>query len=421
MVEVKLHDIGEGMTEGEIIHLLVKPGEMVGVDQPLLEVQTDKVTAELTAPSAGKIKELLVKPGDVVEVGTTLVTIETESKEPVAVQKSKQAEKEPASNTRSFEKLLSRSPGNDKTHRVLAAPYTRKIARENGIDIEKVTGTGSAGRVLDEDVYNYLNNGETAKEYQTEAASSSSAEQVAEKTEAQTGAPAERKTIPFKGRRKQIARKMTQSLYTIPHVTHFDEVDVTNILELKKELQDSKGIKISVPAFLLKALALTLKEFPIFNSRLDEEKEEIVLHDHINLGIATDAEEGLIVPVLMDAQNLSIKEIHSRVKELTKKAQTNQLTHADLKGGTFTVSNVGPLGSTGATPIINYPEVALMAFHKTKKMPVVRGEDQIVIRSMMNVSVTFDHRVIDGGASVAFTNRFMEYVENPSIMLLELV
>ncbi|WP_318036124.1 2-oxo acid dehydrogenase subunit E2 [Halobacillus salinarum] len=231
-------------------------------------------------------------------------------------------------------------------------------------------------------------------------------------------------TIPFKGRRKQIAKKMTQSLYTAPHVTHFDEVDMTELLKVKAQLKRGTdrrpGIQVSVAAFFIKALQLSLQQFPIFNSKLDEEKEEIFLESSYNIGLATGTDEGLIVPVLKNVEKLSLTEIHKQMKALTKKAVENQLSGHDLRGGTFTISNVGPMGSTGATPILNYPEAGLMAFHKTKKMPVVVN-DEIVIREMMNVSLTFDHRIADGSQSVAFTNLFIDYIENPYAMLTELI
>jgi 2-oxoisovalerate dehydrogenase E2 component (dihydrolipoyl transacylase) len=231
------------------------------------------------------------------------------------------------------------------------------------------------------------------------------------------------KEIPFRGRRKIIADKMSHSLFTIPHVTHFDEADVTSLLNLRARLKlkdpdGSKGYLVSIVAFFIKATALALKEFPIFNARLDEERKVIRLGHTINMGLATDAEDGLIVPVLRSVESKSIFDIHREMKNLIKKAKQNELKREELVGGTFTISNVGPLGSTGATPIINYPEVGLMAFHKTKRRPVVDEHDNIVVRSMMNLSMSFDHRVADGAQAVAFTNKVIELIENPEIMLL---
>ncbi|HET7626756.1 MAG TPA: dihydrolipoamide acetyltransferase family protein [Bacillales bacterium] len=413
--EVKLHDIGEGMTEAEILRFFVQVGDEVKVDQPLVEVQTDKMTAELPSPAAGTVKEILAETGDVVEVGETLLTLERVGGEEAREDKEEAfvgSADEPAGNERTKSKTNTmRIP---RTKRVLAAPYTRKLARDNNVDIEQLTGTGPAGRVTDEDVMSFVSKKEASSRQVDEPADSD------RKFAAAAGVAEE---IPFRGRRKAIAKKMAQSVYTIPHVTHFDEADVTDLLAVKASLKGSKPEKnASAAAFFIKALQLALAEFPIFNAKLDEENEVIRLEKGVHIGLATDTEEGLIVPVLRDVERKSILDIHHEMKELTLKAKENRLAASEMTGSTFTISNVGPLGSTGATPIINYPEVALMAFHKTKKMPVVRGEnDEIAIRKMMNVSMTFDHRVADGAKAVAFTNRFIEYVENPNLLLVELV
>nr|WP_205689133.1 dihydrolipoamide acetyltransferase family protein [Bacillus sp. N1-1] len=382
MMDVKLHDIGEGMSEGEIVQLLVKPGDHVLVDQPLVEVQTDKVTAELPSPFAGKVETIYVEEGEVIEVGGTLLTIS-----PIP-QHAEQT-------------LL---PNRKK--RILAAPFTRKVARENNVDIEEVKGTGPAGRITDEDVFRHLATTQKPEEKETEKAIEKEAK---------------KRTIPFSTRRKQISAKMKKSTFTIPHVTHFDEVDVTNILEMKKAMKEDNGNSISVAAFYIKAVCVALKEFPIFNSELREEEGLIYLKPDLHIGLATDTEEGLIVPVIRHCDKLSINEIHKKMKILHKAAMNNELTSKDLSSGTFTISNAGPLGSTGATPIINYPEAALLAFHKTKKMPVVTENDEIIIRSIMSISMTFDHRIADGGTSMRFTNRFIELIEQPSLLLTELV
>lgn len=414
MVEVKLHDIGEGMTEGEIIHFLVSVGDVVRIDQPLVEVQTDKVTAELPSPVAGKIKEIKFNIGDTVEVGNTILLIEKEGRFPEEEKIPKSGVSENETVTDKADNKISNYQATMRlTKRILATPFTRRIARENNIDIEQVKGSGPAGRVTDEDVLSFMN---APKEVSVKEV-----EMTVETSQVKSVV----REIPFKGRRRQIADKMTKSLFTIPHVSHFDEVDLTNLLAFKKELKamdpdGQNGLNISVAAFLVKAIQIALKDFPIFNAKLDEENGVIRLESEVNMGIATDADEGLIVPVIKNLEQKSIIQINKEMKDLIQKAKNNKLTIQELTGGTFTISNVGPLGSTGATPIINHPEVGLMAFHKTKKMPVVVN-DEIVIRSMMNVSMTFDHRVADGAKAVAFTNRFIQLVESPTVMTLELV
>ena len=378
-MEVKLHDIGEGMTEAEINLFLVKPGDIVKADEPLVEVQTDKMTAEIPAPKAGVIRKLTVAPGDHVKVGTTLLILDTE----------KIGQKQ-----------------------ILASPFTRKIARENGIKIENVVGTGPSGRIMDDDVYTYIasNNENIIPQ-----------EQKAKDHQPFEHTPVEQDSIPFRGRRKQIARKMVQSMFTIPHCSHFEEIDVTELIQFRTTLKEINE-QISATAFFLKALSICLKEFPIFNALLDEDKEVIHLQHEHQIGIAVDTEDGLIVPVIRNVERKSIRQLHIEMKEQTARALSNQLSVNEISGGTFTISNVGPLGgSFGATPIIQHPEVALVSFHKTKKMPIVTDDDEIVIRQIMNISMSFDHRVADGATAVRFTNRFAQLMKNPKLLLLELV
>lgn len=406
-MEVKLHDIGEGMTEADINCFLVKPGDSVKADDPLVEVQTDKMTAEIPAPKAGIIKEFTVQPGDTVKVGSTILILETAGEEGVnEVNSSAPAYSQPPQKEKqSFVAF--------KGKRVLASPFTRKIARDNEIAIEKVTGTGPAGRVLDEDIYQYIGALQAPPAHEEQ-------EQAALRDPLKNNA-AEKVVVPFRGRRKQIAKKMAQSFFTIPHCTHFEEIDVTELITFREEIKSRKQ-SISATAFFLKALSICLKEFPVFNAVLHEEKEEIHLAGEHNIGIAVDTEEGLIVPVIKHVENKTIRDIHTEMKKLTEKAMANKLSVKEISGGTFTISNVGPLGgSFGATPIIQHPQTALVSFHKTKKMPVVTDDDQIVIRSIMNISMSFDHRVADGATAVRFTNRLAELIKNPKMLVLEMV
>lgn len=427
MVEVKLHDIGEGMTEGEIIHYFVKVGDSVKVDQPLVEVQTDKMVAELPSPASGKVKEIVVDYGNTVSVGTTLLVLETEGAKAVEMEE-KHAEaasnKEEAIQSQPQQIAVTEQKGEKKF--IIAAPYTRKIAREFRVDINQITGTGTFGRITVEDIYNFVKKRDeiqSSKEMKAPSAEATKAKaepkQEIQMQEVPNINETNAEVIPFRGRRKQIAKKMTQSLYTIPHVTHFEEADLTELLAYRNDLKEM-NINVSAVAFFIKAIAVALKQFPVFNAKLDEENEVIRLEKEYNIGIATDTENGLIVPIIHHADRLSVRQIHDKLKELTKKAQEDKLTSAELKGGTFTISNVGPLGSIGATPIINHPETGLIAFHKTKKMPVVMENDEIAIRSIMTMSMAFDHRVADGSTAVAFTNRFKQLIENPKLWPIEL-
>jgi 2-oxoisovalerate dehydrogenase E2 component (dihydrolipoyl transacylase) len=394
-LEVKLSDIGEGMAEATINCFFVQPGDFVKADQPLLEVQTDKMTAEIPAPAAGIIKEIRASAGDNIPVGTTLLILEKE------IPKTVQLPISPVS----------------KTTRIMATPYTRKLARENGVQIEEITGTGPAGRITDEDVIRFIQKPSTP----VEASVQVEEQKVTQPLNTKEPSHTQHDIIPFRGKRKQIAKKMVQSLQTIAHCTHFEEIDVSHLIELRKELK-KRNQNITATAFFLKALSISLKEFPIFNASLLEEEESIQLKKEHHIGVAIDTPDGLMVPVIRNVEQKSIKTIHIEVKKLTEKALQNQLTLKDISGGTFTISNVGPLGgSIGATPIIQHPEVALVSFHKTKKRPVVIEDDQIAIRSIMNISMSFDHRVADGATAVAFTNRLSTLIENPNLLVLELV
>ncbi|UKS56472.1 dihydrolipoamide acetyltransferase family protein [Exiguobacterium acetylicum] len=405
MIEVKLHDVGEGMTEGEIAHYLVQVGDHVTTDQPVVEVATDKMVAELPAPVSGIVKEIIIPVGQTVQVGTTLLHIEASnaSDMPVAVTPEASSAPEPASVAVTAPPVQV-SPAK----RVLATPYTRKIARDHGIDIEAVTASDPSGRVSEDDVLRFVNAAVAPQE---------TVPSVAEEVTQQQTPP---ETIPFRGIRKQIAKKMTQSLYTIPHVTHFEEVDMTRLLALRAEWK-AAGRNININAFFIKALIVALKDYPVFHAKLDEANECIRLEQDFHFGMATETPDGLMVPVIRHADQLSLTELHDQLLALQQRAQNCALRAADLKPSTFTMSNVGPLGSTGATPIINYPETALIAFHKTKKRACVDEDDQIVVRSMMNLSMSFDHRVADGATAVAFTNRFVSLIEHPTTLLLELI
>ncbi|HET6872734.1 MAG TPA: dihydrolipoamide acetyltransferase family protein [Sporolactobacillaceae bacterium] len=417
MVEIKLHDIGEGMTEGEVLQLFVKEGDQVRNDQALVEIQTDKITAELPSPVSGMIKKILIREGDLVQVGETLLIVDGEMTESPVHPSADYRHEEKIDDHRETGVSLPQGP-----KRILAAPHTRRLARRHGVNLESLEGTGRLGRITTEDVERAIQDavGDVKPvRPETTPVPVSKDPSHSESCELKYAY----KEIPFKGRRKVIAERMTHSLFTIPHVTHFDEADVTSLLKIKERLKvydpdGSKGYNVSLVAFFIKAIAVALKAFPIFNAQLDDERHVIRMVNTVNMGLATDTEEGLIVPVLKAVEKKSISDIHAEMKQLIKKAKQGELKREELVGGTFTISNVGPLGSTGATPIINYPEVGLIAFHKTKKRPVVDEQDAIVIRSMMNLSMSFDHRVADGAQAVAFTNKVIELIEHPELLLL---
>ncbi|WP_052366144.1 2-oxo acid dehydrogenase subunit E2 [Geomicrobium sp. JCM 19055] len=305
MFEMKLTDLGEGIHEGTVDTLYVGVGDVVTVDQPVIAVQTDKVTADLPSPVAGTIKDIVVSEGDVVSLGEVMVKIANQNQEKETL------------TTKTIEKATAESQTELPATRlfrlqnVKAAPFTRKLARTYGIAIETVTGTGKNNRITIEDIRRHI-------EQPTRPEDEVAASTAIEETTMRKSAPA-RTSIPYKGRRKQIGAKMTQSVKAIPHVTHFERIDVTELLSLKESYSHQSGASLSLSAVFIKAIAISLHDFPIFNSKLDEERGEIVFQDTVNIGMATHAEEGLIVPVVKDVDTLSIQEIHDQFKQLTKK------------------------------------------------------------------------------------------------------
>jgi 2-oxoglutarate dehydrogenase complex dihydrolipoamide succinyltransferase (E2) component len=430
--EFRLPDIGEGIHEGEIVKWLVKEGDIVREDQPMVEVMTDKATVEIPAPRAGKILKLNAKEGETVKVGSVLVIIEElgeakpEPKREV-VEAPPQREPEPVAAAVSTTATTVAappppSPTAAPAQRVLATPATRKLARELGVDIAQIRGTGPGGRVTDEDVRRF--------------AAARTAPQPPPPSPAPTPSPAapafapsavvtdrREERIPLRGIRKRIAEHMHQSKTTAAHFTYVDEVDMTELIQLReqmKPLAEQKGVKLTYLPFIVKASVAALKEMPILNASIDEAKGEIVIKKYYNIGIATATDEGLIVPVIKDADRKSLLEIAMEIERLAKAAREGKIALSDLQGGTFTITSLGALGGLFATPIINYPEVAILGIHEIKKRPVVR-DNQIVIRDIMYVSLSFDHRLIDGDVGARFCKKIISYLENPKLLFLELV
>ncbi|UKK98526.1 dihydrolipoamide acetyltransferase family protein [Brevibacillus brevis] len=433
MVEFKLPDVGEGMHEGEIVKVLVRTGESVQQDQPLLEVQTDKVNAELSAPVTGIIRDIFISEGETVEVGTTLLVIDagTEAKK----EETKLPEK-----VVNPDKTVNFAPARADHRRSLATPYVRQLAREMKLDIELVTGTGAAGRVTEEDLRQFANRlqksvpakfptSATGNERLLEASTVEvETEPVVQPktgttTRATTSSQGDIERLPLKGIRKKIAEHMVKSVTIIPHVTSVDELEMDQLRALREKLKpyaEKRNIKLTFLPFFIKALVIALKEFPTLNASIDEHTNEILLKRFYHIGIATDTPEGLIVPVIKDADHKSIFQLAEEIDQLARLARKGKLTMEHITGGTFTVSNVGPIGGLQATPIINHPEVAIISLHKMEKRWVVR-EDEGVIRWMMNLSLSFDHRLIDGVTAVRFTNRIKELLEDPNLLFAEMV
>ncbi|MFD4815818.1 dihydrolipoamide acetyltransferase family protein [Peribacillus butanolivorans] len=424
MVEFKLPDVGEGMHEGEIIKWLIKEGESVTQDQPIVEVQTDKVNAELTAPATGVVKKILFTEGDIVEVGTTIFTIQEEND--ISVPETFVIEKEPPVMQPADVKVNSEhitSKPHLEAARVLATPYVRQMAREMKVDIQQVKGSGPAGRIIESDLQQFIENNQFKQVndnnndnniLQNEAPIETVQEKVMEK--------GLEERILLKGIRKKIAEHMVKSVSTIPHVTHVDELEMNRLKELKDQLKtysDNKDIKLTFLPFFVKAIVIALMEFKTLNASIDEKTNEMVLKNYYHIGIATNTNDGLIVPVIKNADQKTIFQLADEIRQMAIQAREGKLSLEQITGSTFTISNVGPIGGLHATPIINYPEAAILALHKMEPRMVVRDLEG-VIRLMMNMSLSFDHRLIDGVTAVRFTNRIKELLENPILLVVEM-
>ena len=412
--EFRLPDIGEGVAEGEVVKWLVKEGDEVKENQPLVEIMTDKVNVEIPSPKQGLIQKLMAKEGEVVKVGQALLSIEEKGGQPVvsasertpATKPSLPAPAKPPTIVGPQETPLTTvAQVSRKPDELLATPATRKLARDLGVDLSVVQGTGRGGRITDEDVQRFKQLGRA----------------IAAVAVTTSGPRGVEERVPLRGVRRKVAEHMLKSKNAAAQVTHVDEVDMTEVVHLRERAKASaekRGVKLTYLPFVIKALIPALKQYPYLNSSLDDEKEEIVLKKYYNIGIATDTESGLVVPVIKDAEHKSITQLAKEIATLSEKAQAGQLALNEVQGSTFTITNVGGIGGMFATPIINYPEVAILGLHKITKRPVVK-DNQITIRDMTYLSLSFDHRVLDGAMAARFINAIKQYLEDPKLLLLE--
>lgn len=380
--EFKLPEIGEGVTEGEVVKWLVKQGDQVKEDQAIVEIMTDKATMEIAAPREGKIESLLAKVGDTLKVGKGLIVMDGSA----ATQKEESAEPKesvPLPTTVPIQEPKGNLP--------LASPATRKLAMEKGIDLTTVHGSGPGGRILQSD----LTKGSAAPP---------------------TPPSGKEERIPLRGIRKKIAERMTHSKHLVADFTHFDEIDMTKAVELRQDLKakaESRGAKLTYLPFIMRAVSLALREHPRLNSSLDDQRGEIVVRPSHNIGIAVDNRDSdLVVPVVQNVETKSLFQLANDLKEISEKAREAKLTPSDLQGGTFTITSVGKIGGLFATPIVNHPEAAILGFYQIQDRPVVR-EGQIVIRKMAYASVSIDHRIVDGAMGAAFLSTVKQNLESP--------
>ena len=423
MQEFKLPDLGEGMHEAEVVQWLIKPGDTIKLDQTMVKVETDKAIVEIPSPVAGRVAEIRVQDGEVARVGDVLVVFETPANgDGSKPSTSAGAAGAPASVPASTSSAAPQTPV--AKQRVLAAPAVRKLAFELGVDLEQVTTSQPNGRVTIEDVRAYA---EQAKVVSTPPAERKVTVQpapqlmpaVAQKPEQ----PVQDERQPLTGLRKRIAEHMERSWRIIPHATAFDEVDGEALASLRESLKptaEKRGVRLTYIPLLIKLLVPLLREFPIFNASLDDERREIIFKRSYHIGVATASPEGLLVPVLRNADHLTLLEIASNVERLVEGARKRTLSLPELSGSTFTLNNVGSFGGSSGTPIINHPEVAILAVGRLQDKAVVR-QGAIIARPVMPLALSFDHRVIDGAMAGAFLARFKELVENPQQLMLDMV
>lgn len=456
--EYPFPELGEGLHEGEIIKINIKVGDTVTDEDIIMEVQNDKAVVEVPCPVNGKVLEVRVKDGQVCHVGDIVAVIEAEGDIPehadsesapdsgateaphseeqvkgnvgqALVENVKEGDSAaPASPAAASGNAGSAAPaasGKDASE-VLAVPSVRKLAREKGIDIGQVPPTGKNGHVTREDVLGFTGAAPAANNAAAPAAAASAAEPAAKAEPAKAATPAasgarEEERIPFKGVRKIIAGAMVKSAYTAPHVTLMDEVDVSKLVEFRnrmKPVAEKKGIKVTYLPFIVKALVAACREFPVMNATLDEAAGEIVYKKYYDIGIATDTENGLMVPVIHDADRKNVFKIAESIKDLATRGREGKLAANEMKGSTISITNIGSAGGMFFTPIINFPEVAILGTGRISEKPVVR-DGQVVAAPVMALSLSFDHRIIDGATAQNFLNHIKTLLSDPDLFLME--
>jgi 2-oxoisovalerate dehydrogenase E2 component (dihydrolipoyl transacylase) len=410
LADFVLPDIGEGIVECELVEWRIKEGDFINEDQSVADVSTDKALVEITAMHTGRVNKLYYQQGDIAKVHTPLFSIdvdgsdsEKDSNQNIAVEIDSDNEVSPLS--------AERMPLNNNA---LATPAVRRIARENDLDLSLVPSSGKDGRVLKDDVLNYLNK---------DALSIKTAIQPIDDrfTAANIDSDQQDRIEPIKGVKAIMAAAMTESVATIPHFTYADEINMSQLMALRAELKEryaKEGIRLTMMPFFIKALSLSLKQFPILNSQVNEDCSELKYLASHNIGMAVDSPSGLLVPNIKDVQNMNIVEIAEQSHRLTEQARAGRISPNDLKGGTITVSNVGAIGGTIATPIISKPQVAIVALGRVQTLPRFDVEGNVSTQKIMTISWSGDHRVIDGATMAHFSNTWKALLENPASMLM---
>ena len=413
--EVRLPELGEGIERAEVVRVLVAAGDAVVVDQPLLEIETDKANVEVPSPAAGTVIAVGVEAGATIAVGQLILSLESDgaaAEDPHPSPTSAPAAQAPPVHT-----PPTTGPVTAPAHATepaptpqLAAPSVRKLAREIGVDIDTVTGSGTGGRVSLKDVKAHARRAMTRLRSGTAATGSPALPDFSRY------GPIER--APMRSLRRTVARRMSQAWQTVPHVTQHDQANIGEFEAVRRTLkQTSPELPLTLTAFAVAVVAAALKEFPPFNASLDVARDEIVYKRYINIGVAVDTERGLIVPLIKDADQKSLGALATEIAALATKVRTTGASREDLEGGTFTITNLGGLGGTAFTPIVNYPEVAILGLSRSALAPVFIN-DRFEPRPMLPLSLSYDHRLIDGAAAVRFLRWVADRFEHP--LLLEL-
>lgn len=428
--EFKFPDVGEGVNEGIIVSWKVNEGDFVAEDTILGEVETAKAIVEMPSPKTGTILKLHVPVGSKIKVGDTLVTfgasgeklptteIKTEMKNQNQTSSTKQEQVIPLPQKENIPQM--QPPSQRAPEALLALPGTKKLAAELHIDLEKVNGTGFKGRITDDDVK------KAAQQTATKITQQQAAPQQASSS---TTAPSvtfdqygRAMKIPFEGMRKIIAERMKQSAFTIPQVTAMDDIDITPLAEIRereKAVAENKGIKLTYLPFIIKACIIALKDHPYVNASLDEKAGVILLKEYYNMGFAYDSQQGLVVPVIHHADQESILDIAKKIEILVEHVKDKDIKPIDLVGATFTITNYGSIGTLYGTPLVNPPNVAILGLGRILDKPVV-VENEIVIRKILPISLSYDHRVVDGAEAARFLQDLKKHLENPELLLLDM-
>lgn len=405
MKDFILPDIGEGIVECELLEWLVKEGDNIAEDQPVAEVMTDKATVQIPAMYSGVVKKLYYKAGDIAKVHAPLFAMEIEGATDItsSTPEPEQVQAMSATPTEAAVDVAVMAKG-----KALASPAVRRLARELGSDISQVQGSGKKGRVMKEDLLQSQDNMVTPNPL---------AVAQSQRT------PGGKRTEPIRGIKAAMARQMSLSVSTIPHFAVSDEIEMDQLIQVRQQLKgefEKQGVKLSFMPFFIKAMSLALSEFPIINSQVNEDCSELTYFDDHNIGMAVDSKIGLMVPNIKGVQNLSLFEVAQEASRLIDSAREGKLASADLKSGTISISNIGVLGGTVATPVINKPEAAIVALGKMQRLPRFDSNDNVKAVNIMHISWSGDHRIIDGATMVRFSNLWKSYLENPVTMLAKL-